>query len=229
MPSETAPWRLTIRSRLAFTASCIPLLVTVSACSSGSSSGPADRAAGGPTPSALAAPSPTAPGLDAATSTPPFGGLPPTPSVDAGTRTQAAAPPCSSRQLTLTVGLSQGAAGTQYQPLRLLNHGPLCTLAGYPGVSLLAADGSQIGSPAEKAAGRSVTVQLGPQAVAHAVLSIANAGSFPASTCRPRQAESVRVYPPGQTEALVATDATTACSADGTGQLHITAVSPGDS
>lgn len=135
---------------------------------------------------------------------------------------------CPASQLTLSLGPVQGAAGTEYQPLRLRNRGPACTLIGYPGVSLLAADGHQIGGPAERAGPPAVPVRLPTGGTATAVLSIANAGAFPEAACRPQQASTVRVYPPGQRLALTAPDPVTACSRSSSHQLHIAPMQAGD-
>lgn len=135
---------------------------------------------------------------------------------------------CPTSQLTLSLGPIQGAAGTEYQPLRLRNRGRACTLTGYPGVSMLAADGHQIGVPAERAGPAARAVRLEAGGLATAVLSVANAGAFPDSACRPQQSSRVRVYPPGQRSALTVADAVAVCSASGSRQLHIAPVQPGN-
>jgi hypothetical protein len=62
---------------------------------------------------------------------------------------------------------------------------------------------------------------------ASAVLTYSNAGAFPDSVCRPKQASRVRVYPPGDRIALVVSDSILVCSARGSGQLHIDPMEPG--
>jgi len=138
-----------------------------------------------------------------------------------------ALPFCRTAQLRLSVGGSEGAAGTQYQPLVLTNTGGVCTLHGYPGVSFLDASGRQIGSPAaeRRAATPRVVLRAGGRAIA--TLSIATAANYADSVCRPQQASRVRVYPPGQRASLTAADPVGVCAAPGTGQLHIEPVQRG--
>jgi hypothetical protein len=62
---------------------------------------------------------------------------------------------------------------------------------------------------------------------ASAVLTYSNAGAFPDSVCRPKQASRVRVYPPGDRTALLVSDPVLVCSAHGSGQLHIDPMEPG--
>ncbi|MDQ6747245.1 MAG: DUF4232 domain-containing protein, partial [Candidatus Dormibacteraeota bacterium] len=54
--------------------------------------------------------------------------------------------PCRTTALDITLGQSQGAAGTRYTPVTARNHASPCTLSGYFGVALLDASGKQIGS-----------------------------------------------------------------------------------
>ena len=138
-----------------------------------------------------------------------------------------ALPFCRTSQLRLSIGGSEGAAGTQYQPLVLTNQGGTCTLHGYPGVSFLDSSGRQIGSPAEMRRAATPRVVLRPGGRAIATLSIATAANYADSVCRPQQAARVRVYPPGQRAALTAADPVAVCAAPGTGQLHIEPVQRG--
>ncbi len=135
--------------------------------------------------------------------------------------------PCATSQLNLTVGDQQGAAGTDYQTLVLTNTSTTtCRLAGFPGVSLRDANG-QLGAAAQHTGPAGEPLLLAAGATAHVVLSVANAGNYPASACKPKPASQVRVYPPGQTAFLTAADPVQACSNASTQQLHVTAVSEG--
>ena len=132
-----------------------------------------------------------------------------------------AVPFCTTAQLRLSVTESDAGAGQFHQRLVLTNRGVRCSLHGYPGVSFLDAAGHQLGSPAAQNTAPVQRVFLETGSAANAVLTYSNAGAYPDSSCRPQQADRVRVYPPGQRSALLAKDAILVCSAPGSGQLHI--------
>jgi hypothetical protein len=133
-------------------------------------------------------------------------------------------PVCATAQLGLSVSQGDAGAGQFHQQLLLKNSGPRCSLHGYPGVSFLDAADHQLGSPAAESSGPVTRVFLGPGATAFATLTYSNAAAYPDSSCRPKQASRVRVYPPGERQALVAADAILVCSAAGSGQLHVGAL-----
>lgn len=142
----------------------------------------------------------------------------------------AGVPPCPTSQLTVSLGASQGTAGSVIETIDFTNNGSSnCTLYGYPGVSL------QGGSPAAQigaAAARTTTtaaslITLTPGAVANAQLQVTVAGNYPASTCNPVPATSLLVYPPGQTVAASVAYTTTGCSATSVALLHVSAVQAG--
>ena len=57
---------------------------------------------------------------------------------------------CTSSNLSVSLGEGSGATGTVYYPLTFTNTGATnCTLAGYPGISLVGSHGNPIGSPRE--------------------------------------------------------------------------------
>jgi hypothetical protein len=124
---------------------------------------------------------------------------------------------CLATQLTATLGPGAGGgAGHQYPNLVLTNKGATpCTVTGYPGVSFVGnGNGTQLGAPATReAAGIPVTtLTLAPGASAHAQLNITNAGNYDATTCKPKLADGIRVYPPNETSSLfVASTSYTAC------------------
>lgn len=136
-------------------------------------------------------------------------------------------PVCASRQLRLSVSQGDGGAGQFHQRLVLVNNGARCSLHGYPGVSFLDAAGHQLGSPAAQGPGAIRRVFLAPGGGAAATLTYSNAAAYPDSTCRPDQASTVRVYPPGERAALTAADPILVCSATGSGQLHIGPIETG--
>ena len=66
---------------------------------------------------------------------------------------------CTSGQLSVTTGSSQGAAGTEILPLVFTNtSSEMCTLQGYPGVSAVIANGVQLGQPATRGTNTSTPV-----------------------------------------------------------------------
>jgi hypothetical protein len=126
---------------------------------------------------------------------------------------------CQPSSLQVTVNASQvgGAAGSTYLPVDFTNTSSSpCGLYGYPGMSFVTAgdgSGSQIGAAAQQnpAFGK-VPVHLAAGGVAHAWLQVAQAGNYPAATCQPVTAHWLRVYAPGETQALYVSHAFDACS-----------------
>jgi hypothetical protein len=107
-------------------------------------------------------------------------------------------PTCNADELALTLGEGEGgAAGSQSLSLVFTNTGAReCTLAGYPGVSLVNANGNQVGSPAEQApSSNEQTVTLQPNDVATALVTYPVEQNFDPGTCTDG-ATKLRVYPP---------------------------------
>ncbi len=126
---------------------------------------------------------------------------------------------CRSASLQVTINASQagGAAGSTYYPVDFTNtSSSACGLYGYPGVSFVTADssaGHQIGVAAQQNPGfGKVAVRLPAGGVAHAWLQVAEAGNYPAASCQPVTAHWLRVFAPGETEALYVNHAFDACS-----------------
>ncbi|WP_052397487.1 DUF4232 domain-containing protein [Streptomyces sp. NRRL F-5123] len=132
----------------------------------------------------------------------------PTPSgTPTSTGQGSATPMCTASQLTASLGGSDGAAGSVYRYLLLTNRGATaCHLTGYPGVSVLDADGRQIGAPADRSPMDYTAVVLGPGEAASDTIRTANH----LGTCRPASAK-VRVYPPGSRASLVIPGELTVC------------------
>jgi hypothetical protein len=166
------------------------------------------------------------PGAPAST---PHGPASPT-SASASAKTQ-----CATSGLTATVDSGQGgaAAGSSYLPIDFTNiSAHTCVMYGFPGVSWVTAiRGRQIGGAATREASYSpVTVTLAPGAKAHAVMQIADAGNFPASTCQPVTAHWLRIYPPNQYTSLYTKFSAQVCSkkiSGGSFPLGIMPVRPG--
>jgi hypothetical protein len=118
-------------------------------------------------------------------------------------------PACTSADLKVSLGGGAGAGMSQnHIGLQLRNAGSsACTVYGYPGVSWVAgADGHQVGAAAQRQSdnGGSAeqTVTLAPGALASAPLDIVDAAVIPPSECKPVPVLGLRVYPPGETDAL---------------------------
>jgi hypothetical protein len=141
---------------------------------------------------------------------------------------------CQPSSLQVTVNASQagGAAGSTYLPVDFTNTSSSpCGLYGYPGMSFVTAgngSGSQIGAAAQQnpSFGK-VPVKLAAGAVAHAWLQVAEAGNYPAATCQPVTVHWLRVYAPGETQALYVSHPFDACSSDSAPLLTVMPVRSG--
>jgi hypothetical protein len=123
--------------------------------------------------------------------------------------TASGTPACTSADLKVSLGGGAGAGMSQnHIGLQLRNTGSsACTVYGYPGVSWVAgADGHQVGAAAQRQSNNSgsaeQTVTLAPGALASAPLDIVDAAVIPPSECKPVPVLGLRVYPPGETDAL---------------------------
>ncbi len=139
---------------------------------------------------------------------------PTTTAAGGSTSTSASGPPaCPTSQLTASLGAGQGAAGHLLVPLSLTNHGAAtCVVSGYPGVSLLAGSGQLIGNPATRAARPVSPVVLAPGAAAQTTLESQNPGLSPTPCWA--TSTSIRIYPPGQLDALTIAGAFQVCGGE---------------
>lgn len=139
----------------------------------------------------------------------------------AGTRTGGGSPLCTTSQLEVAAAPAGGAAGSVHVDVVLTNAGENpCTLAGYAGVSLVDADGTMIGSPAQRDATVPGTGQVvAPGESVTAGLRVSQAGNHP--TCDARTATGLRVYPPENTESVVIPFPVEACGDPRIHQLEI--------
>ena len=143
-----------------------------------------------------------------------------TPSVGSAPRIPSSQCPPSALRVTVNKAQGSGAAGTSYVPLDFTNISThSCDMYGFPGVSFVTGPGgSQIGSPASRQATFGAqTVTLARGGTAHAWLGIADAGNFPAASCKPVSAHWLKVYPPDQFTALYTSFTATVCSKAVTG------------
>jgi hypothetical protein len=141
-------------------------------------------------------------------------------------------PACQASQLGVWIALGQsnGAAGTIYYPLNFTNvSGHKCSLHGFPGVSAIARNGHQLGSPAgwsARVAAR--TVVIAPGATAHTILQYRDAEVTTAPGCDPvNTAVVLRVYPPGRYAATVAAFDLQVCSHAGPVYMSVEPILPG--
>src|SRR5664280_2096971 len=119
---------------------------------------------------------------------------------------------CQTRYLWLTQGRVGAAAGSTYVTYYLKNHGQsTCSMVGYPGFSLLFANGSVIQHPATRNSTADSPVQLQPGQRAQFVVRTVD-GSIPGTGCSTswRTAE-VQVYPPSQTAPIREPSTIAAC------------------
>jgi hypothetical protein len=113
----------------------------------------------------------------------------------------AGTPACQTGGLVTWLDLpGNGAAGSIIYSLDFTNlSGHKCTLRGYPGVSAINLRGRQIGKAAVRDNSRNTrTITLKDGASAVAMLKVTESGNFPPSSCGPRTAAGLRVFPPNQ-------------------------------
>jgi len=176
---------------------------------------------------------PAAPAKTVTVTQPPANSAQPTPSPSSsGPATPSGPGECTTADLKVARGQSNGAAGTIYYNIDFTNtSSSSCFLRGYPGVSLVSAGngtGSQIGADAKRTAVTpSHLIVLAPGQTAHAALGVAEAGNFPASSCKPVTAHWLKVFPPDQTVAAYVPFTTMTCASTSTATMHIAAITNG--
>jgi hypothetical protein len=139
---------------------------------------------------------------------------------------------CSTAALHVSIGQSQGAAGTIYYNIDFTNaSSKACVLQGYPGVSLVSAGsdaGSQIGSDAKRNPLRpSDPITITPGQTANALLGVGEAGAYSASSCRPVTAHWLKVFPPDQFVATYVRFTTQTCASTLVHTMRIAAIAAG--
>jgi len=154
-------------------------------------------------------------------------------------RAAAAMPRCTADPDGLGLGVwlppdqGNGAAGTIYYPLEFTNFsGHTCYLRGFPGVSAIDRDGTQLGSPARWETfapfGTPRTVILAPGATAHAMFAYIDAVIFTSPGCQAvSTASELRVYPPDERTAAHALFDFPVCTHPGPVYLIVGPVQPG--
>ncbi|MEO5708931.1 MAG: DUF4232 domain-containing protein [Nocardioidaceae bacterium] len=133
---------------------------------------------------------------------------------------------CTVDDLKVRLSPGEGAAGSTFFLVRLTNTtGLTCRSGGFGGVSLVGGgDGRQIGAPADRVEKPKLrVVTLKPGASAEAKLQLTEAANYPATKCRPVQAQGFRVYPPNQTKSAFVRHPATACRNNA---VHLLRLSP---
>ena len=156
--------------------------------------------AGGPRPATTTTTTTTAP----ATPVPTEPSTPPPPSTQPTRPTQPQQPAvCTVGDLTVTLGASEGTAGTMYRALVFTNSGGrTCVIQGFPGVSFVAGDdGHQVGEAAIRTGAKGPAVILKPGATATAPVGFRNITAFDPAVCEPTDVRGLRVYPPHERKA----------------------------
>lgn len=112
-------------------------------------------------------------------------------------------PSCGAADITMALGMAEGAAGTTYQHIIFKNHTThSCTFIGYPAAFLYSSANYSLGNgAAPNPAFLPTIVTLAPGARAHIALGLPHAANFPAGTCT-ANAQTLRVYVPGHTSYL---------------------------
>ncbi len=136
---------------------------------------------------------------------------------------------CTTAALQVSLGPGSVAAGSTYYPIEFTNTSrSACTLYGYPGVSFVTASGSQVGAPAtEDPVFPRQLITLAPGGTAHADLQIASALNYSSAACSPVAVQTLKIYPPGQTSALLTSVAATACANSSVQLLAVQTVQSG--
>ncbi|MFJ1750714.1 DUF4232 domain-containing protein [Streptomyces sp. NPDC088116] len=122
-----------------------------------------------------------------------------------------AASRCTADHLGLSLSPPDAGAGNIRYNLTLTNKGTsACTLQGFPGVSLLAGDGTTIGKPADREGEALGAVRLAPGGTADVTLHTLNRG-IKGTSCWEKPS-LLKVYPPGSKEAMtLSTSSPTVC------------------
>jgi hypothetical protein len=152
---------------------------------------------------------PTAPAPGASAGSSAGSAVPALPSPSA--TTSAAAPMCATSQLSAALGDGNAGAGQVYRYLVIINSSrTTCHLTGFPGLSLLDASGRQIGAAATYDHLGYTPVVLAPGASASDTIHTVNRQTSNPGECL-ATSTSLRIYPPGNRDALVIPGAVTNC------------------
>jgi hypothetical protein len=194
-------------------AGALALSLGLAACGSSSTSSTPTTAAGTRAPTVTSVP----PTTTAAVSTPATI-VSRTTTMSVPTPHTLSAPGCTTSNLRLSFSHGVGAGGTSYSYYHLTNVGKLtCSMVGYPGVSILDAQGRIVQKPAVRSSHPGTTtpvpialVTLHPGRFATFVL--ASTDNIPNPDCPTAYAgQTVQVYPPNQTAPILKPNPATFC------------------
>jgi hypothetical protein len=119
---------------------------------------------------------------------------------------------CQTQHLSLTQGRVGAAAGSTYVTYYLQNHGPsTCSMLGYPGFSLLFANGSVIQHPAARNGSPYRVLLLLPGHRAQFVVRTVDAAISGSGCSTGWKTAKVQVYPPNQTVPIRQPSSIAAC------------------
>ena len=216
---------LTAHGRMSLTGAALGVAAILAAGCSSASSSTSSSAATAPSSAAGSAGSTSS---SAPTSVTPTTGTSAAPSSGSSAHASGVAA-CDTTDLNVTLGSSEGAAGSVYTVLDFTNIGSApCTLFGYPGVSLADSGSGQIGAAATRNPLHSADlVTLAPASKANVTLQVAEAQNYPTGTCSPKQTAYLRVFPPNQTQAIEVPFKTTGCTKSSVKLLSVTVVTSG--
>lgn len=126
----------------------------------------------------------------------------------------AGATECGNADLRASYRASDAAAGSRYGDLVLRNVSDrTCWVRGYGGVSYVGGgDGTQVGAPARRDAGKARRVVLAPGERATSRVREVVAADYPRTTCRPRRVDGFRVHVPDATASQFVAHRTTGCA-----------------
>ncbi len=131
---------------------------------------------------------------------------------------------CKRSSVKLSVKQAAGGASAghvQYNFVATNSGSAMCTLEGYPGVSLTQVDtGKQLGAPADRTPGTAALIKLEPGKSATAAIQVAQAGNF-GSACQVQKAAGFRIYLPGETAADFLPIEIQACTPESIHQLTV--------
>ena len=125
--------------------------------------------------------------------------------------TAASTPMCATSQLTASLGGGNAGAGNLYRYLLLTNHSATsCHVTGFPGLSLLDAQGKEIGVPATEEDISHAPVVLRPGESASDTIHTVNRQTDSTTECLATSVQ-LRIYPPGNRASLVFPGKVTNC------------------
>ncbi|HEV2427619.1 MAG TPA: DUF4232 domain-containing protein [Acidimicrobiales bacterium] len=141
---------------------------------------------------------------------------------------QAATPNCTSPQIKVSLGMSNGAAGTIYYAIVFTNTGGTCVLWGVPPVQPVTGSAHTAVGP------RAANASMGEMPARHTLrqgqsvhdgYGVTETGNYPVSMCHPKRAAGIVVSLPGFVSAHYLSLAISVCTSRAS--THTMLLSPG--